>query len=67
LYWRIETGEIVSCKMATVDHLKEISQGGGNESSNLVPSCGSCNWRRSGDPEKFRKRMLHHPFYKGQS
>jgi hypothetical protein len=67
IYWRLESGEMTCCKMATVDHLVEISKGGNNDGDNLVPSCGSCNWRRSGDPEKFRKRMADHPFYKNHT
>lgn len=62
VYWKIDDVHY-ACKMATIDHLKEISRGGNNEEGNIVPSCGSCNWRRSGNPGKFRKRMSHHPFY----
>lgn len=40
-------GEIHEFEMATVDHLKEIKQGGGSELANLVPSCIECNRKRS--------------------
>ncbi len=42
-HWRFEgcTG-----KSTTADHLLAVSQGGGNELSNLVGSCMPCNRRR---------------------
>lgn len=33
------------CK-ATIDHVVPLSKGGTNDSSNLVPSCRSCNIRK---------------------
>ncbi len=39
-------GKILSFKEFTVDHLRPICMGGGDELENLRPSCGPCNWQR---------------------
>ena len=47
-------GEQLSKKTATVDHLTCRSQGGSDESWNLVTSCGPCNVERNTTPiEKY--------------
>lgn len=43
-------------RAATVDHVKPISLGGGNEPENLVAACSRCNaWKSSRSAEEFKK------------
>lgn len=42
----IHCGARVPKALFTVEHLKPVLLGGGDEIENLRPSCGPCNWRR---------------------
>ena len=37
-------------RQATIEHLKPVSHGGGNEMSNIVLACKDCNSKRSNKP-----------------
>lgn len=44
--WRHKEGLVLEGKIATVDHLKNLAEGGNSDISNLVLACYACNNRR---------------------
>lgn len=44
--WK-DAGLAFTAKIATTDHLKPVSEGGGNDPDNLVMACGDCNKDRT--------------------
>lgn len=50
------------CDMA-IDHFVSLNMGGGNEDTNLFPSCSSCNSRKSDlSLEEFRQEIINLPY-----
>jgi len=43
----VEAGLTLKARMATIDHVTPISEGGGNDESNLVMACEDCNGDRN--------------------
>lgn len=57
LTWLGRNNVLQKMHKATVDHVQPLSEGGGNDEANLVPSCGACNRERTGSPEKWAKKL----------
>ena len=52
--WR-DGDDVLIAHIATSDHLKQLSEGGGSYLANLVASCLTCNNRRSRQGKKVRE------------
>jgi hypothetical protein len=50
-----ENGEVVQVRIASVEHLTRLADGGGNDDGNLAASCVRCNSQRSNPPRQPRK------------
>lgn len=51
-FWDNRQAKWRTVRKASVDHVRPLSEGGGNEISNLVAACIECNGRRNGLAQK---------------